>query len=115
MMFLVRGTDLAAAAMKWLSLKFKLINLNGNLVAYAAPKSLKAHDIIMRISLRKNDRLRETFPIQLDWSGRRDSNPRPQPWQGCALPLSYARAPSVGGAHHSDQRRICKPAVSNHF
>ncbi len=29
------------------------------------------------------------------WSGRRDSNPRPQPWQGCALPLSYARSPSV--------------------
>jgi hypothetical protein len=27
------------------------------------------------------------------WSGRRDSNPRPQPWQGCALPLSYARVP----------------------
>ena len=28
----------------------------------------------------------------MNWSGRRDSNPRPQPWQGCALPLSYARA-----------------------
>ena len=27
------------------------------------------------------------------WSGRGDSNARPQPWQGCALPLSYARAP----------------------
>ena len=26
------------------------------------------------------------------WSGRRDSNPRLQPWQGCALPLSYARS-----------------------
>jgi hypothetical protein len=25
------------------------------------------------------------------WSGRGDSNPRPQPWQGCALPLSYTR------------------------
>ena len=25
------------------------------------------------------------------WSGRWDSNPRLQPWQGCALPLSYAR------------------------
>ncbi len=25
------------------------------------------------------------------WSGRRDSNPRPQPWQGRALPLSYTR------------------------
>ena len=24
-------------------------------------------------------------------SARRDSNPRPQPWQGCALPLSYFR------------------------
>ena len=22
----------------------------------------------------------------ISWSGRRDSNPRPQPWQGCALP-----------------------------
>ncbi len=27
----------------------------------------------------------------ISWSGRRDSNPRLQPWQGCALPLSYAR------------------------
>ena len=26
------------------------------------------------------------------WSGRRDSDPRPQPWQGCALPLSYFRS-----------------------
>ena len=26
------------------------------------------------------------------WSGKRGSNPRPQPWQGCALPLSYFRA-----------------------
>jgi hypothetical protein len=26
-----------------------------------------------------------------NWSGRRDSNPRPRPWQGRALPLSYAR------------------------
>lgn len=30
------------------------------------------------------------------WSGRWDSNPRPQPWQGCALPLSYARVPLDG-------------------
>ena len=33
------------------------------------------------------------IPLRKTWSGRRDSNPRPQPWQGCALPLSYARAP----------------------
>ena len=29
------------------------------------------------------------------WSGRWVSNPRPRPWQGRALPLSYARS---GGA-----------------
>ena len=28
------------------------------------------------------------------WSGRRDLNPRLQPWQGCTLPLSYARVES---------------------
>ena len=26
------------------------------------------------------------------WSGKRGSNSRPQPWQGCALPLSYSRS-----------------------
>ncbi len=26
------------------------------------------------------------------WSGRRDLNPRPSPWQGDALPLSYSRS-----------------------
>ena len=26
-----------------------------------------------------------------NWSGRRDSNPRPRPWHGRALPLSYTR------------------------
>ncbi len=48
------------------------------------------------------------IPLSENWSGRRDSNPRPQPWQGCALPLSYAREPyehehkpSICGAHTS--------------
>jgi hypothetical protein len=26
-----------------------------------------------------------------DWSGKRDSNPRPSPWEGDTLPLSYSR------------------------
>src|SRR5882762_10294550 len=34
-----------------------------------------------------------------DWSGKRESNPRLQPWQGCTLPLSYSRSrPGVPGA-----------------
>ena|GEM_PF-1792472 len=28
---------------------------------------------------------------RLQWSGKRDLNPRLQPWQGCTLPLSYSR------------------------
>ena len=30
------------------------------------------------------------------WSGRRDLNPRLQPWQGCTLPLSYSRSTKEG-------------------
>ena len=41
------------------------------------------------------------FPDEI-WSGRRDSNPRPQPWQGCALPLSYARFRSIARGLHKD-------------
>ena len=32
-----------------------------------------------------------SWPRRLFWSGRRDSNPRPPPWQGGALPLSHFR------------------------
>ena len=31
------------------------------------------------------------------WSGRRDSNPRPRPWQGRILPLNYFRETGVAG------------------
>ena len=31
-------------------------------------------------------------PILFIWSGKRDSNSRLQPWQGCALPLNYSRS-----------------------
>ena len=35
------------------------------------------------------------------WSGKRDSNSRPQPWQGCALPLSYSRKYGMpANTHH---------------
>src|SRR6202045_4767284 len=45
------------------------------------------------------------------WSGRRDSNPRPQPWQGCALPLSYTRIltsrPRAGSLPMPNGLRLC--------
>ena len=38
----------------------------------------------------------------LYWSGRRDSNPRPPPWQGDVLPLNYFRSTFTSIAkHHS--------------
>src|ERR1700752_519897 len=33
--------------------------------------------------------------IPISWSGRRDLNSRPSPWQGDALPLSYSRLSTV--------------------
>jgi hypothetical protein len=46
-----------------------------------------------------------------NWSGRRDSNPRPQPWQGCALPLSYTRIlfrqPLSGGSPMPNDSWLC--------
>src|ERR1051325_11698556 len=33
--------------------------------------------------------------IAISWSGRRDLNSRPSPWQGDALPLSYSRLSRV--------------------
>ena len=32
-----------------------------------------------------------SYAPTLFWSGKRDSNSRLQPWQGCALPLNYSR------------------------
>ena len=42
------------------------------------------------------------------WSGRRDSNPRRQPWQGCTLPLSYSRrtACSAPGVPMQSRRNL---------
>src|SRR5690606_30638826 len=64
------------------------------------------------------------FSYEANWSGRWDSNPRPQPWQGCALPLSYTRslllrrsvAPRTGG-YMAELRFECnrKNAVPSHF
>ncbi len=36
--------------------------------------------------------------MALSSSGRRDSNPRRQPWQGCTLPLSYSRVAGGGSS-----------------
>ena len=39
------------------------------------------------------------------WSGRRDLNPRLQPWQGCTLPLSYSRVEFVS---YNYAGRLCQ-------
>ena len=55
------------------------------------------------------------FPFYRFWSGRRVSNSRPQPWQGCALPtellprISWRRGPES-----NRPTRICNP-VHNRF
>jgi hypothetical protein len=56
--------------------------------------------------------------VRVLWSGRRDSNPRPPPWQGGALPLSHVRAEasSLGagsGAFNRLSERRMPAHVSN--
>ena len=46
------------------------------------------------------------FAAFTTWSGRRDLNPRRQPWQGCTLPLSYSR-----GLRHRLQKHDAKGAL----
>jgi hypothetical protein len=47
-----------------------------------------------------------------NWSGRRDSNPRPRPWQGRALPLSYTRIRD-GGNHSPSTADLCQMPTAN--
>ncbi len=42
------------------------------------------------------------------WSGKRDLNPRLQPWQGCTLPLSYSRVSSIYPIKLQDLRWVVK-------
>src|SRR3978361_1059792 len=53
------------------------------------------------------------FP--LEWSGKRDSNSRPQPWQGCALPTElFPHRLWRREAESNRSRRICNP-LHNRF
>ena len=53
---------------------------------------------------------RPWFAVAVIWSGKRGSNSRPQPWQGCALPLSYSRVStgcdSTGNCHPVNKKRV---------
>jgi hypothetical protein len=51
--------------------------------------------------------------VEEKWSGKRDLNPRPQPWQGCALPLSYSRDARILAGHSQrvNARASVRPAA----
>ena len=51
-----------------------------------------------------------TWSLEKNWSGRRGSNPRPRPWQGRALPLSYTRI-RVWRRSHADNGRAMPNAA----
>src|ERR1700733_11598604 len=54
-----------------------------------SPCHLRRHHFSLE-SFRKSGNIRQARKVAI-WSGRRDLNPRPSPWQGDALPLSYSR------------------------
>ncbi len=54
------------------------------------------------------------------WSGRRDLNPRPSPWQGDALPLSHfrinwCRDPELNWGHEDFQSSALPTELSRHM
>ena len=55
--------------------------------------------------------------VNKNWSGRWDSNPRPSPWQGDALPLSHfrlsglPRRPGAEGRNRTDDTWIFSPLL----
>ena len=73
-------------------------------LSYGPTLNLKKMERMMRIELTPSAWKAEVLPlnyIRIKWSGRRDSNSRPSPWQGDALPLSHSR-------------KWCPEAESNH-
>ena len=47
---------------------------------------------------------------ETDWSGKRDSNSRPQPWQGCALPAElFPHRPAILGPRSAGFKRENRP------
>ena len=48
---------------------------------------------------------------RLNWSGKRDSNSRPPPWQGGALPLSYFRINGASAQNRTVDTRIFSPLL----
>src|SRR5688572_15416957 len=53
-------------------------------------------------------------PPYLVQSGKRDSNPRPQPWQGCALPTELFPRASRIYEGHGDAGRWTARSVAGH-
>ena len=56
----------------------------------------KLREAVKKLSYEMSDGLvgglDEIRKVLKNWSGKRDLNPRPSPWQGDALPLSYSRS-----------------------
>ncbi len=61
------------------------------------------------LGTKKRDR---SVPLDwLFWSGKRDSNPRPQPWQGCALPAELFPLESVYYVERSGVSRVMEAGL----
>jgi hypothetical protein len=46
--------------------------------------------------------------LKISWSGKRDSNPRHQPWQGCTLPTELFPLTSTASANFSQRPGHCQ-------
>jgi hypothetical protein len=60
-------------------------------IALAGSLTVVQFHCYVELTLNKTQYFAEASVTGKKWSGKRDLNPRLQPWQGCTLPLSYSR------------------------
>ena len=108
----------AARARTGQCLHCKRVNVIHSIAARDEPLHVHFNGISARIC-RAERQIRGVLPagsasarIWSDWSGRRGSNPRPRPWQGRALPLSYTRIRD-GGDWSPTTAHLCQMRTVN--
>src|SRR5215213_2430019 len=78
-------------------------------------QSGRTHAILAKVASQRTARLRREGGCggggdKREWSGRRDSNPRPTAWKAVTLPLSYSRWEQIWWRRMDSNHRRAKPS-----
>ena len=77
---------------------------------YGVPGETRTPNLLIRSQTLYPIELRAQYKFR--WSGRRDSNSRPQPWQGCALPTELRPQCGAGEGSRTPTPKALDPKSS---